>query len=120
VGTTFRKKIMLKQEAGAPPKTPQDTQTEEGSKTEMKADAKTYPDWMTPKQRAWQAAHDDEQEALRRQQCDLLQFWRACAHKPCRRARACRGDPDLCFDDLWPQVPEATKVAIRAALAGRG
>ena len=30
--------------------------------------------------------------------CDFLGFWRACRHKPCRRARTCRGDYIDCIE----------------------
>ena len=40
-----------------------------------------------------------------REYCDYLQFWRGCRYKPCRRARACRGDQQACFSRGIQGVP---------------
>jgi hypothetical protein len=43
-------------------------------------------------------------------------FWKSCPHRHCHRTCACVGDVTRCHDRCWPLVPEAMKVALRAAL----
>jgi hypothetical protein len=43
---------------------------------------------------------------------ERLQFWRLCANAACRRARECRGDPQLCcrrFADWAEEVKAAAQ-----------
>jgi hypothetical protein len=66
------------------------------------------------------ARFDAEKAALRRVYCGLFKFWRGCAHKPCRKARDCRGDAKAClkrriedvaYQDQWDarqKILEAT------------
>jgi hypothetical protein len=53
--------------------------------------------------------------SARRQLCSVLRFWKVCRNKQCRRARACAGNVDRCFDCFWPVVPDVLKIQIRAA-----
>jgi hypothetical protein len=46
-----------------------------------------------------------EAERLQRRYCDAFKQWRDCEHKPCRRARACRGDPRACLARAIESVP---------------
>jgi hypothetical protein len=38
-----------------------------------------------------------EVKILRRHYCSLFGFWKWCAHKPCRKARACAGNALSCL-----------------------
>lgn len=60
-----------------------------------------------------------ERTQARRSLCTLLKFWRICGRAGCRRARACAGDPDACFERHWPAVSEPFKVLWRAAIQAR-
>lgn len=51
--------------------------------------------------------------------CEFFRFWSHCERKSCRRARACRGNADRCFDRFWPLVPGDMKVWFRDALRAR-
>jgi hypothetical protein len=37
--------------------------------------------------------------------CSIFGFWKTCRLKPCRRARACRGDPESCQKRSLDGVP---------------
>jgi hypothetical protein len=58
-----------------------------------------------------------EAQEMYRKLSDHFGLWAGC-DKPCRRARACRGDSYLCFLRTWAQVPYEEKMAFRAALKG--
>ena len=47
----------------------------------------------------------DEKEWVQRYYCTQFRFWRFCALPSCRRARACKGDPDACLKRSVDQVP---------------
>jgi hypothetical protein len=57
-----------------------------------------------------------QREVALRELCSRLRFWKACGNKPCLRAKSCAGNGEACFARLWPLVPEATKVPIRAVI----
>jgi hypothetical protein len=46
-------------------------------------------------------------------------FWRVCAEKSCRRAKACMGDADACFERHWPWVHEGDKIFFRTVIKMR-
>ena len=64
------------------------------------------------------------EELCKRYQCDLMQFWRHCRDAPCRRKRACTGDPHACFDRGFAAMSgedkEWLRGAIMATLKGAG
>jgi hypothetical protein len=39
----------------------------------------------------------EERAKLRRHYCTVFRFWRTCRFKPCKTARACRGDAYACL-----------------------
>jgi len=49
----------------------------------------------------------------------LFEFWRVCAEPRCRRAHACLGEPNPCFNRHWAMIPEQDKVWFRAAVKAR-
>jgi hypothetical protein len=49
----------------------------------------------------------------------VLRFWTVCPDKPCRRARACRGDVRVCHRRWWPHVPEEIKIQLRTVITAR-
>ena len=49
---------------------------------------------------------------LYRPLCTGLQFWTVC-EKACRRAKACAGDSQVCFERWWPIVPEGIRLRLR-------
>jgi hypothetical protein len=51
-----------------------------------------------------------------RAMCRALGFWRVCGKPACRRALDCKSDAQACFRRFWPEIPEASKVWIRAAI----
>jgi len=50
---------------------------------------------LTPERYA--ARFDAETAALRRHYCTVFKFWRTCAYKRCRKARACSGNAQVCL-----------------------
>jgi hypothetical protein len=72
---------------------------------------------LTAAQSRTRQAHERaENITMRRKQCNLFQFWRVCKRRGCTRARACAGDPHVCFDHWWPQLPEVMKAEYRAMI----
>ncbi len=51
----------------------------------------------------------EERAKLRRHYCTIFKFWRACDHKPCKKARACLGDAYDCLKRGEPSVPRMTQ-----------
>jgi len=67
----------------------------------------------------YQLRLDAARAATQRLYCDVLELARACARKPCRRARRCLGEPDACLRRGWPDVAEDLQDWVRAeAIAG--
>jgi hypothetical protein len=68
----------------------------------------------------YQARRNAAAEVARRQYCDIFKFWRGCRHKPCRRAKTCRGDPSHCLQrgrwSLPPDVLYQAELQVRAAV----
>jgi hypothetical protein len=58
----------------------------------------------TPRQQ--QQLRKSAKAATQRLYCDVLQFWRRCAGKKCRRHLQCMGDPAACLDRGLKTVPE--------------
>ena len=71
---------------------------------------------QTPEQRAAHAQHWRRQDALKRAQCNWLQFWRMCRTPLCRRNHACCGDMHACFERHWWPMPEDEKEYVRGAI----
>lgn len=65
-------------------------------------------------------ANDAAREFARRKLCSVLLFWKVCGDKQCLRAKACAGNADACFTQLWPQVPENLKFTIRSFIKASG
>ena len=47
----------------------------------------------------------EERAKLRRHYCTVFKFWRGCRYKPCKNARACRGDALACLTRNERTVP---------------
>jgi hypothetical protein len=45
----------------------------------------------------FKARFKEERAKLRRHYCTVFRFWRTCRFKPCKTARACRGDAYACL-----------------------
>ncbi len=77
---------------------------------------RNYPGRLTREQ--WRALPPAERRtAAKRAQCDLLELWRDCANKRCRRARCCVGDPHACERRHLPRVPPRRQQRTRDARA---
>jgi hypothetical protein len=72
-------------------------------------------DWRTPKQRAEYEAYARREQAKKRELCGVLQFWRGCKLRRCKRRHACAGEPYDCFSRNFRAMAEDLKVWIRAA-----
>ena len=72
-------------------------------------------DWRTPKQRAEYEAYARQERAKKRALCGVLQFWRGCKLRQCKRRHACAGEPYDCFDRSFRAMSEDLKVWLRAA-----
>jgi hypothetical protein len=57
-----------------------------------------------------------ETERVQRSYCTVFKFWRFCQLRQCRRARACRGDPDSCLKRLIDTVPRQEQWQARQQL----
>jgi len=59
-----------------------------------------------------------EAEKLRvqRHYCSLFKFWRTCRSKPCRRLRACTGDPGACLARCVGELPRRALFDARQSL----
>jgi hypothetical protein len=53
-----------------------------------------------------QALHNAAKAATQRLYCDVLDLWRGCAEKKCRRHLRCMGEPAGCLMRGWRNVPE--------------
>ena len=73
-------------------------------------------DSQTPAQRKAHEASLRERVAVKRVMNNVLGFWLACGKARCRRNRVCSGDPNACFQQLWPLVPEEEKEYVRACI----
>ena len=68
---------------------------------------KDVPAKLTTEQ--YVARFNAEKAVLQRAYCDIFKFWRACPFKPCRRARACRGDQNACLERGVKNVPRESQ-----------
>jgi hypothetical protein len=75
-----------------------------------------YAEGMTDAQKRFHARQAAEHAAMKRWQSDLFHFWRDCASRACRRARACSGDAVACMEQRWETLPEAEKIWYRVAI----
>jgi hypothetical protein len=57
-----------------------------------------------------------ETERVQRHCCTLFRFRRFCSVKQCRRARACRSDPDACLKRFVDKVPHPEQWQARQKL----
>jgi hypothetical protein len=64
----------------------------------------------------FRARFDAEKLALARHYCTLFGFWRSCRFKPCRRARACKGDHRACLQRAVGRIARAEQFAARQRL----
>jgi hypothetical protein len=53
----------------------------------------------------WQKRFDAGARQAQREYCNIFEFWRACQHKPCRRAKTCGGPARTCLARGLGQVP---------------
>ena len=58
----------------------------------------------------------DEEKRVLRHYCTAFAFWRFCRLKPCRRARACRGEPKTCLWRSLERVPKREQYEAREEL----
>ena len=79
----------------------------------------SYDGRQTREQQEFQDKIDRQRDATARAQCNALQFWRWCRKKPCRRARACKGNGQECFELHWRGLPEEARVWLRTGIAAR-
>jgi hypothetical protein len=79
----------------------------------------SYDGRLTRAQREFQEKIDRAREASGRAKCSLLRVWRHCRKAACRRAHACLGDMDECFQLNWQALPEAARVWLRAGMKAR-
>ncbi|HET9320509.1 MAG TPA: hypothetical protein VFO27_12070 [Bryobacteraceae bacterium] len=56
---------------------------------------RSYEEHLTREE--FRARFNAEKAWVQRHYCTLFKFWRTCRCKPCRRARACMGDPNACL-----------------------
>ena len=85
--------------------------------------SKKTPETLTPEQ--YTARFNAEKAKLQRAYCTMFKFWRTCRFKPCRKARACRGDQDACLKRGEKLVPrdiqwEARRQMLAATPANAG
>jgi hypothetical protein len=59
------------------------------------------------------------EEEANRKLCTAFKMWRECRESACRRTHRCAGDPNACFERLWPRVDEESKVWLRTAIRAR-
>ncbi len=52
-----------------------------------------------------QARFDAAAAAVRREYCNIFEFWRACRYKLCRKATVCSGDARACLKRGIDRVP---------------
>ena len=62
---------------------------------------------LTPEQH--RARFDAAAAVVRREYCNIFEFWRACRYKLCRKARVCGGDARACLKRGIDQVPYEAK-----------
>jgi hypothetical protein len=65
---------------------------------------------------AEQQAQRDRRRRLRRA-CNTLQLHRLCAHRRCRKARRCRGDPLACYRTCEHWLPDPIEQWISKLIA---
>ncbi len=84
------------------------TRTNETNKT------LTLEDYLTREE--FRARFDAEKAKVQRHYCTLFRFWRSCTFKPCRRERACRGDPHECLKLSVHRIPRPDQFDARQKL----
>ena len=76
----------------------------------------------TPRQQ--QQRYNAAKAATQRLYCDVLQFWRGCTGKGCRRHLRCMGEPAACLKRGWQNVSNKQRrwafAEVRAGGPGRG
>ena len=58
--------------------------------------------------------------AVQRLYCDVLELWKDCANKPCKRHRRCASEPGACLKRGIASVPRHRLDALRAAVIAGG
>jgi hypothetical protein len=66
------------------------------------------------------ARRDAAMRALARIYCDVIESWRSCANKNCKRHRHCDGDAWPCLQRSLPQVPRGLHPRILAQARAGG
>jgi len=64
----------------------------------------------------FRARFEAEKVRVQRHYCSLFKFWRTCRSKPCRRLRACMGDPNACLTRCVGDLPRRALFDARQAL----
>lgn len=62
---------------------------------------------LTPERYA--ARYNAEKAALQRHYCTVFKFWRMCAFRKCRKARACSGDAQVCLRRRVHEIARETQ-----------
>jgi hypothetical protein len=75
---------------------------------------RSYEEHLTREE--FRARFDAEKARVRRHYCTLFRFWRTCRSKPCRRMRACMGDPSACLKRCVGELPRRAVFDARQAL----
>ena len=57
--------------------------------------------------------------AIQRMRAHFLGFPALCTKAVCRKARKCSADPDICMDDMGPDVPDDVRRAVDALITGK-
>ena len=64
----------------------------------------------------FRARFEAEKVRVQRHYCTLFKFWRTCRSKPCRRQRACSGEPGACLKRCIGEFPRRTLFDARQRL----
>lgn len=75
---------------------------------------RTFEEHLTREE--FRARFDAEKARVQRHYCSLFKFWRTCRSKPCRRLRACMGDPSGCLARCVGALPRRALFDARQAL----
>lgn len=74
----------------------------------------TVEDYLSREE--FRARFEAAKALVQRHYCTLFRFWRNCRHKPCRRERACEGDPHQCLKARAHDVPRHEQFQARQRL----
>jgi hypothetical protein len=74
---------------------------------------------QTREQRQSQDEQTRRHDAAAAAWCNVLEFWRRCSERACKRRHVCAGDPHECFRRQWALYREDQKVWIREGFKAR-